>query len=863
MQWSKIPITDDNNLNVSSIAFGNGYYVALALKPTSATSNNMYICFTDDLSSGWTTKSLITESVAKISSPGIVFANNRFVIPFSESISDNALSVLYFSSPNGTINRSNNVIYYSHAIAMRSVRAVGGKVIVCGTRLVDDEHHRAGCIWYCSDPADAWNKTDIISYSSADHFGDCQAAAFDTRRNKFKIYAVERRDDTNYHKIFTSDDLANFDAAEEITSDQKASPAQPTFSYCKNHDALALFLHGKIYVSKAGQPFMSIQYPAGVDAESVNAATSDGTKFLASSASLNQDNLSVLYSSGDPTVAANWHTQDISVGRQGSSDVIFADSSNQFLVVGGYSGVLNSTLYAANFAASKFNVMLDRLPQKPNRFELTNDTGSYIFLKRADDPSEEGTKLSKATLLTDDAAVAVWNNTPPNLLCTPSAALYHLGNNSFHVGDILTTLRNLDRNPDWRKCSGGEVSETDLPELYPLLPTGSVSDNWNTQIIDKSTFAAGEHSYCNVATDGNWYVTVCYKLIGSTGKYNWYVFYTNDPAGTWMKKEIFTDSSFGSFSSPISLIYANGKFSFLCQEYTPSTGWGQAYIFYTDDPSSDWKRQSIGISGVTYSMHKYINKQYLVFGNKTVNDTSWSAYVHTFNEIGRDVINHTIFSGVDQNTRVYDVDFFDGKWIALILNITGTSTYTYTTRLYFSENLDNVYSYNQYVQVASGSSNSAYFTPQTLTCGNGYIVVWGYKQQNSGTSGMLDIYYTNDLDTKFNNVYMPNFWGNQPYTHNPIFFDGTFYLGAPGVTDHKPYILYGASPADFTSKQLFASDVYRVALAVSEGTKTLFVGTQSLDYTTLTAAWQKIGKSLPKLSPGAGLNAYIKVREGN
>lgn len=853
MQWSKIPITDDNNLNVSSIAFGNGYYVALALKSTSATSNDMYICFTDDLNSGWTMKSLITESVAKISSPGIVFANNRFVIPFSESISDNALSVLYFSSPNGTISRSNNVIYYAHAIAMRSVRAVGGQVIVCGTRLVDDEHHRAGCIWYCSDPADAWNKTDIILHSSADNFGDCQAAAFDTRRKKFKIYAVDQRDNTNYHKIFSSNDLITFDTAEEIANDQQSSPAQPAFSYCKNHDALALFLHGKIYVSKAGQPFVSVQYPAGIDAESVNAATSDGTKFLASSASLNQDNLSVLYSSGDPTVAANWHTQDISVGRQGSSDVIFADSSNQFLVVGGYSGVLNSTLYAAHFAASKFNVMLDRLPQKPNRFELTNDTGSYVFLKRADAPSEEGTKLSKATLLTDDAAVAVWNNTPPNLLCTPSAALHHLGDNSFHVGDILTTVRDLSGKDNWAKCDGGEVSADTFPELYPLLPTGSVSDNWNTQIIDNRTFVSGDHSYCGVATDGNWYVTVCYKLI--SGKYDWYVFYTHDPNRTWTKKDLFTQSGLATGGLPTSIIYADGKFSFLATD--PSNK--QTYIVYASDPSGTWSRQEIGVLGMNYTKLKYVNNQYLVSGFQITGSTS-KGYAHTFDTLGDTVNNHIIVNDISGIITLLDLDYADGRWYAIIQIVSGS---TEETRLYYSANLDTVYTNGQYVPVATGSSTAQYFQPNALTCGNGYFVVWGYKQQNSGTSGMLDIYYNNDLDTKFNNVYMPNFWGNQPYTHNPIFFDGTFYLGAPGFSDHKPYVLYGASPADFTSKQLFASDVYRMALAVSEGTKTLFVGTQSLGYTTLTAAWQKIGKSLPKLSPGAGLNAYIKVREGD
>lgn len=859
MQWSKIPITDDNNLNVSSIAFGNGYYVALALKATSPTSNDMYICFTDDLSSGWTIKSLITESVSQISSPGIVFANNKFVIPFSESISDIALSVFHFANPNGTINRSNNVIYNAHTIAMRSVRAVGGKVIVCGTRLVDDEQHRAGCVWYCSDPANTWNIIDIIPYSSANIFGDCQAATFDTRRNKFKIYAVERRDNTNYHKIFTSDDLITFGTAEEIANDQQSSPAQPAFAYCHANDALALFLHGKIYVSKAAQPFVSIPYPNDISAESVNAATSDGTKFLASSASLNQDNVSVLYSSGDPTVAANWHTQDISVGRQGSPDVIFADGYNLFLVVGGYSAVLNSTLYFSHFAASQFKIMADRLPQKPNRFELRQDTGDYVFLKRADDPTEEGTKLSKATLLTDDAAVAVWNNTPPSLLCTPSTALQHLGNNSFHVGDILTTIRDLSGDENWARCDGGEVSEAAFSELYPLLPTGSVSDNWNTNVVDKSTFSSGENSYCNVATDGYWYVTVCYKLIVSTNTYNWYVFYTHNPADTWTKKEIFNSSN-RKTSERISLIYADGKFSFLATDST-----GQTYIVYASNPSDAWSEKAIGTAGVTYSRHKYINNQYLVFGNKSANDTSWYAYVHTFNEIGGDVKNHTIFSGVGQNTRVYDVDYFNGKWLALILITTpnGSSTYTYTTQLYYSETLDNVYLGGQYVQVASGDTNSAYFTPQTLTCGNGYIVVWGARTVSGQSTTLLDVYSTSSLPGTFSNKPFSNFWGTSIYPSYPIFFDGTFYIAAATVQGSNPYVIYGSDPNNFNPKILFASGVSRVSLGISESTKTLLVGTQSIDYKTLYASCQKIGKSLPKISPGPGLNSYIKVKEGD
>ena len=131
--------------------------------------------------------------------------------------------------------------------------------------------------------------------------------------------------------------------------------------------------------------------------------------------------------------------------------------------------------------------------------------------------------------------------------------------------------------------------------------------------------------------------------------------------------------------------------------------------------------------------------------------------------------DHTIFNNIAQNTWVYDVDYFDGKWLALILIVTGTGTYTYTTQLYYSETLGNVYSGGQYVQVASGSSNSAYFTPQALTCGNGYIIAWGFSIASSGQSRMLDVYSTSSLTGTFSNIPFSKFWGMEYYTSYPIF----------------------------------------------------------------------------------------------
>ncbi len=53
--------------------------------------------------------------------------------------------------------------------------------------------------------------------------------------------------------------------------------------------------------------------------------------------------------------------------------------------------------------------MKDRIPTYPNRVRLVPVPGrdGYYDVERADEPTQEGTKLNKATLLTDETAAAV------------------------------------------------------------------------------------------------------------------------------------------------------------------------------------------------------------------------------------------------------------------------------------------------------------------------------------------------------------------------------------------------------------------------------------------------------------------------
>ena len=868
MKWTKSLLSDQTNIDAISIACGNGYYVAVCIQ-VSSSNYNLNIMYSQNPTDGWTTRTLKNTGVDNILTAGIVFTGEKFVIPYTTYIS-HAFSAIVFSDPAGNISDREAIFSNTYPITLNSVRYVGSKVIVCGTKLESDTRpNNSGWIWYCTDPADSWTEYCIVEYSADESTtGNAFAATYNSTDTEYDVYAVARvNNNTNYHRIYASSDLVTWSAPIEITNDTFSSSPFPTLTYCEDYDAFCLFLHGNIYISKANQNFVRISYPTGIGAESIRTATSDGTKFLAPSASNNQTDLKVLYSSGDPVVADNWRVDILNAGVQLSTGVQFVDNSDIFVVLAGAGGSVQPAIFTARFNANEFRRMKDRVPTYPGRVKLI-DAGeeNTYYLTRDDDPTEVGTKLSKVNLLSDDAALAVWNNTPPNILCTPSTALEHLGNNAFHVGDILTTVRDLSTDENWLKCTGGGISEVDYPELYPLLQTGSVEGDWDTNVVDNS--AAGLNSNdIGVATDGEWYVmAIVESNYPGEYKYDYNVYYTKDPSSTWTKKAIATGVNWMNDGAGLSLIYANGYFSFLVTEYTATSGYLNTFVVYANDPSGTWNTMQIGGSGWFYNQFKYVNNTYIATTTYS-SSNYYNTVALTFDAIGGTVTTNTLVSNQTNGTYAYDIDYYNDKWYAIWYQnyYNSSGSYISDTRLYYSDTLATVYSAGQYtnVEYTTGSSGSySHFQPQNLTCGNGYYVVWGYRSVSSGQNGLFDMYYSNDLTT-FTRSTNSNYYGMNREANVPIFYDGAFYVALRGVSDSQPYILYGADPTNFTAKLLFNGNVYRVRLTAADASKTLFVGAQSQNYTTYTAAWQKVGKSLPKLSPGTGLNAYIKAKEGD
>ena len=126
--------------------------------------------------------------------------------------------------------------------------------------------------------------------------------------------------------------------------------------------------------------------------------------------------------------------------------------------------------------------MKDRVPTYPGRVKLMPVEGqeNTYDMTRADQPTQAGTPLNKATLLKDETAEKL--GLDPADDPTVDDALNGLAvrdvKNNFKVGDTLSTLR-TDLGDNWLLCNGEELSAENYPELGDVIQP-AVPYNFNS-----------------------------------------------------------------------------------------------------------------------------------------------------------------------------------------------------------------------------------------------------------------------------------------------------------------------------------------------------------------------------------------------
>ena len=127
----------------------------------------------------------------------------------------------------------------------------------------------------------------------------------------------------------------------------------------------------------------------------------------------------------------------------------------------------------------------------------------YVYLKREDAPTVEGTTLNKANLLSDATAAKIWPGSEKPDDPTVNDALAKLAQGTARVGDIAITSR-TDLSAAWLPCDGRTVSQEQYPDLCSVLRTPASPSLWTQKTVSTNIGAGGDAiSYEN----GHWFRT--------------------------------------------------------------------------------------------------------------------------------------------------------------------------------------------------------------------------------------------------------------------------------------------------------------------------------------------------------------------
>lgn len=234
--------------------------------------------------------------------------------------------------------------------------------------------------------------------------------------------------------------------------------------------------------------------------------------------------------------------------------------------------------------------MKDRQPTKilengAIRYGVYGEDGlqRYEYMKLEDEPSEEGTPLNKATLLSDETTEKVWPNpdTRPEDP-TVNQALGKLAEPNAKIGDITITTRS-DFSDAWLRCDGRSISQAAYPELYDALRTAKRDANWSlTAVLDNYVITDG------IFINGQWI------LLDAAG----YLFSTENPEdGVFIAHtDLHTKASalwtFSSQAGCFKIVYADGYFVVIDQF--------MLVLYFANDIDGPWTMQNINTSDFSY-----------------------------------------------------------------------------------------------------------------------------------------------------------------------------------------------------------------------------------------------------------------------
>lgn len=427
--------------------------------------------------------------------------------------------------------------------------------------------------------------------------------------------------------------------------------------------------------------------------------------------------------------------------------------------------------------------MKDRVPTYPGRVTLTPVSGqaNTYDMVRADQPTQDGTPLSKENLLSDATASALGLTGDP----TVDDAFGRLAKSEYKIGDIRVTVRD-DLTDEWLLCNGETVDVDYYPSLKPYLINTFTSDGAGNSAYVKFSFASSAPvRVVGVAYGNGKYV---YALNGQ-GSQRAQVLVCDDLPT--VNSVLVQTSPEGATGSAYCIIYANGTFV-----VGGARGDYPAIRYCTGDPavSGNWTEKVISSQKGCVRSLAWENGTFVV-GGATAYGTDWSADSLTY---GRPTIWFGDSPSVSLTENVIanlgsasatSIKYRNGLWVTAtsdsINNSGGTS---YQPAIFYSSNLSGTWS-----QAAVPYTGNAYGTYLVdVEYGGGMWVACGWT--NQGTFGPR-VWYSTDISGPWTtkNIIPAS---SIDYASTIAYIDGLWIVGLYSATAQLPirssYVYYTA-----------------------------------------------------------------------
>lgn len=500
--------------------------------------------------------------------------------------------------------------------------------------------------------------------------------------------------------------------------------------------------------------------------------------------------------------------------------------------------------------------MQDRIPTpgQEGRVLITPENGNlayYAKVEMADNPSQAGTPLNKATLLQDSTAALYGLGTD----AVPDDVLKQIPKTvGFLVGDVRNTVR-TDLGEKWLLCNGALVSRSEYPDLSELIPN---QFNGALRPIRNITSSSGTDT--NTRSPGmvyaNGFYVVAYTYQKETDLSDVRVAYTTDVVnGAWTKDiviwngELF-DSSFGECHNVAANIkYINGYFIITGRHgvaVSDSSGNPQyaPAIAFATNPAGPWTTVDLGDTSVYDSVSTYVydiiyeDGLYVAMGkmNSASHVDSGIWYATTLNgnwkfievDTDRDTTEQAVHSGLYDGSRFLFVGRSSYRGAGVLYTATNLSVSNEVSEIMSAgkEFIKIVYSGEYYVILDNSGTNDSW-----LRYADSYTGPWYTITLNDIKP--IDLYYINGL-----------------------------YIVLGYYSDSAVCVYSNSINGPWTRFEIWGglSDEYGPNLTY-DGNKYIFAGTRKSTNSFISTRAQDTTKMvLPEISVDAAY-AYIKAKE--